>query len=37
MRDYIGSHREFSPLRQASDAIVLDNTNLTQEEQLALA
>ena len=34
MRDYIDSHREVSPLRQAEDAIVLDNTNLTPEEQL---
>lgn len=33
-RDYIDSHREISPLRQASDAIVLDNSNLTREEQL---
>lgn len=37
MRDYIDSHREVSPLRQAEDAIVLDNTNLTPEEQLKLA
>lgn len=34
MRDYIDSHREVSPLRQADDAIVLDNTNLTEEQQL---
>src|ERR1700761_2430675 len=34
MRDYIDSNREFSPLRKADDAIVLDNTNLTREEQL---
>ncbi len=33
MRDYIDSHREVSPLRQAADAIVLDNTHLTPEEQ----
>lgn len=33
-RDYIDSHREVSPLRQASDAIVLDNSHLTREEQL---
>ncbi len=33
MRDYIDSHREVSPLRQADDAIVLDNTNITEEEQ----
>ncbi len=33
-RDHIDSTREESPLRQADDAIVLDNSNLTQEEQL---
>jgi len=33
MRDYIDSHREVSPLRQAEDAILLDNTNLTEKEQ----
>lgn len=32
MRDYIDSHREESPLRQADDAILLDNTNLTASE-----
>ena len=37
MRDYIDSNREFSPLRQAKSAVVLDNTNLTPEEQLKLA
>ena len=37
MRDYIDSNREFSPLRQARSAVVLDNTNLTPEEQLKLA
>jgi CMP/dCMP kinase len=37
MRDYIDSHREFSPLKKAKDAIVLDNSNLTIEEQLATA
>ncbi|MEO6722458.1 MAG: (d)CMP kinase [Ferruginibacter sp.] len=37
MRDYIDSNREVSPLRKADDAIVLDNTNLTVEEQLAFA
>ena len=36
-RDYIDSHREESPLRQAEDAIVLDNTNLTMQGQLELA
>lgn len=35
-RDYIDSHREVSPLRQASDAVVIDNTNLTPSEQLAM-
>lgn len=33
MRDYIDSHREISPLKQAKDSIVLDNTNLTPKEQ----
>jgi cytidylate kinase len=37
MRDYIDSHREISPLRQADDAILLDNTNLTEKEQLQKA
>lgn len=37
MRDYIDSNREFSPLRKADDARVLDNSLLTKEEQLALA
>ena len=37
MRDYIDSNREFSPLRKATDAVVLDNSNLTREEQLAIA
>lgn len=35
-RDYIDSHREVSPLRQAPDAVVFDNTNLTREEQAAM-
>lgn len=34
LRDYIDSNREESPLRQADDAVVLDNSNLTREEQL---
>ncbi|HWI93430.1 MAG TPA: (d)CMP kinase [Flavisolibacter sp.] len=37
MRDYIDSHREVSPLRQAEDAILLDNTNLTEKEQFQRA
>ncbi len=36
-RDYIDSHREISPLRKAADAIELDNTNLTMDEQLNIA
>lgn len=32
-RDYIDTHREVSPLRQAKDAIVLDNSHMTIEEQ----
>lgn len=34
-RDRIDSTREISPLRKADDAIILDNSNLTREEQLA--
>lgn len=37
MRDYIDSHREVSPLRQAKDALVLDNSNITPHQQLKLA
>src|SRR5215210_1373717 len=37
MRDYIDSHREISPLKKAEDAIVLDNTNLSEKEQLQRA
>lgn len=36
-RDYIDSTRAESPLRQATDAIVIDNSELNQEEQLRLA
>ncbi len=32
-RDYIDSHRAVSPLRQADDAILLDNSHMTIEEQ----
>ena len=32
-RDYIDSHREVSPLQKADDAIELDNSHLTIEEQ----
>ncbi len=34
-RDYEDTHREESPLRKADDAVILDNTYLTQEEQVA--
>ena len=37
IRDYIDSNREFSPLRKAKDAVVLDNSDLTLEEQFKLA
>ena len=37
LRDYIDSNREVSPLRKAKDAIVLDNTNLTEKQQLDFA
>jgi cytidylate kinase len=33
-RDYIDSHRAMNPLRQAEDAIVLDNSHMTVEEQM---
>ena len=32
-RDYIDSHREESPLRQAEDALLLDNSDMTIAEQ----
>lgn len=32
-RDYIDSHREVSPLRKADDALVLDNSEMTIEQQ----
>ena len=34
-RDYIDSHREISPLTQAPDAIVLDNSDMTIPQQQA--
>ena len=36
LRDYIDSTREESPLRQAPDAILLNNSNLDREEQLEI-
>jgi cytidylate kinase len=34
-RDYEDSHRSESPLRKAEDAVLLDNTFMTQDEQIA--
>ncbi len=34
-RDYRDTHRAESPLRQAEDAVVVDNSELTREEQMA--
>lgn len=34
-RDYIDSHRSVAPLRQATDALLLDNSHLTIAEQKA--
>jgi len=36
-RDYADTTRKESPLVRADDAIILDNTDLTQDEQLAFA
>lgn len=36
-RDYQDTTREESPLTRAEDAVILDNTNLTEEEQLQFA
>lgn len=36
-RDTIDTTREISPLRKAEDAIEIDNTNLSREDQLQLA
>lgn len=33
-RDYRDTHRDESPLRQAEDAIVVDNSTMTREEQM---
>jgi cytidylate kinase len=37
LRDYIDSNRQVSPLRKAPDAIELDNTHLTEKQQLDFA
>lgn len=36
-RDRIDSTREISPLKQADDAVVLDNSNMTREQQFDFA
>ena len=33
-RDYRDTHRAESPLRQADDAVVVDNSNMTREKQM---
>ena len=35
-RDHIDSTRADSPLKQAADAVLIDNSNLNREEQLAM-
>ncbi|WP_313267633.1 (d)CMP kinase [Epilithonimonas vandammei] len=35
-RDKIDSERELSPLKQADDAVLIDNTNINKEETIAL-
>lgn len=35
-RDYIDSHREVSPLRQTEDAVVVDNSDMTVEEEVEM-
>ena len=34
LRDHLDSTREESPLKQAGDAVVLDNGQMTKDEQL---
>jgi cytidylate kinase len=36
-RDYMDTHRAISPLTKATDAITIDNSHLTMDEQLELA
>ena len=33
-RDYLDSHRDASPLKKANDAIILDNSNMSIDEQM---
>lgn len=35
-RDYIDAHREVSPLKQTEDAIVVDNSHMTIEEEVEM-
>lgn len=35
-RDYIDEHREVSPLRKTDDAIVIDNSDMTVDEEVGL-
>ena len=37
LRDYIDSHRDVSPLRQAEDALILDNSNISEKDQFQKA
>lgn len=37
LRDYEDTHRASDPLKKADDAIVIDNSNLTAEQQLEIA
>ncbi len=37
LRDYIDSHRDVSPLKKADDAVILDNSNLTEKQQFDIA
>ena len=36
-RDYIDSHREVGPLRQTEDAVVVDNSDMTVEEEVEMS
>ena len=36
-RDYTDTHRSESPLRKADDAIILDNSSISEQQQLDFA
>ena len=36
-RDYRDTHRAESPLRQAEDAVVVDNSHMTREAQMQVS